>query len=241
MRNINNRTALAIFIVLVSTCFGNARADWLDIANWLKLNRTPGAQRAPSELQAGDIFIATLDGKAPQAVTVSGGYRSPVFLPDGKTLLALRGNDVVSVPVAGGLPKALYAVADVIKLLGVNRKDNSKLLLLLKKADDDIELGELELGSEQVTRLPSDPGNPDHRRMLNQLHGDDREYEGISIHLRTESKARMGGQTEWTDIYIKQGSQPPSNLSLCNGANCSQPSLSLDDMRVVFIKANNEY
>lgn len=240
MTNINNRTALAVFIVLVSTCFGTARADWLDVANWLKLNRTPGAQRTPGEPQAGDIFIATLDGKAPQAVTVSGAFRSPVFLPDGKTLLALRGDDVVSMSVSGELPKALYAVANVVKLLGVNREQDSKLLLLLKKADGDVELGELELGSGQVTRLPNDSSNPTHRRMLNQLRGDDREYEGISIHLRTESKARMGGQTEWTDIYIKQGSQPPSNLSLCDGANCSQPSLSLDGLRVVFIKANNE-
>ena len=137
--------------------------------------------------------------------------------------------------------KALYAVTDAVKLLGVNRENDSKLLLLLNKTDGDIELGELELGSGKVTRLPNDPGNPNHRRMLNQLRGDDREYEGISINLRTESKARMGGQTEWTDIYIKQGSQPPSNLSRCDGTNCSQPSLSLDDLRVVFIKANNNY
>ena len=237
----NNRTAFAVFIVLVSTCFGTARADWLEVANWLKLNRTPSAQRTPSRLIAGDIFIATLDGKASQAVTVGGGFRSPVFSPDGKTLLALRGDDVVSVSVSGGLPKTLYAVADAVKLLGINREEDSKLLLLLKKADGDIELGELELGSGQVTRLPNDPGNPDHQRMLNQLRGDDREYEGISIYLRTESKARMGGQTEWTDIYIKKGSQLPFKLSQCGGANCGQPSLSPDGLRVVFIKANNEY
>lgn len=240
----NNRTRFAIFIALVFLCVGTAHADWLkQIAGWLNLSLTTAVMKAPGNApQAGDIFIAGLDGGPPRALTKGGGFISPVFSADDGGLLALRGDEVVSVPLSGGELKTPHRVANAVKLLGVNREVENKLLLLLRTAKGGTELGEMDLNSGQVKRLPHDPGDNTQRRMLSQLSGDDREYgDGTSIYLRTESKVRLGGhQIEWTDIYIKHGGQAPINVSRCEGMNCSQPALSRDGRHVVFIKANNE-
>ena len=41
---------------------------------------------------------------------------------------------------------------------------------------------------------------------------------------------------EFTDIYLKRGSDPPINLSHGNRISSSQPSLSGDGQKVVFIR-----
>lgn len=95
----------------------------------------------------------------------------------------------------------------------------------------------LALKSGQITPLPHDRDSKTHRRMMSHLRGDDREYEDVAVYVKAESKARLGGQVEWTDVYVKQANVAPVNISRCDEVDCGQPTLSPDGKRVAFIKA----
>ena len=55
--------------------------------------------------------------------------------------------------------------------------------------------------------------------------------------MEKNDKEGPGGMTiEFTDVYLKRGSYPPINLSHGNRISSSQPSLSGDGQKVVFIR-----
>jgi hypothetical protein len=56
------------------------------------------------------------------------------------------------------------------------------------------------------------------------------------VYVKTESKQGFAGVVEWTDVYLKRGTDPV-NVSRCDGVGCGQPSLSRDGGQVVFVKA----
>ena len=114
----NNCIKFAIFMALLFLSAGNAHADWKQLAKWLNLSLSTATLKGPSDAQAGDIFIVGLDGFPPRALTKGGGFISPVFSADDGELLALRGDEVVSVSLSVGEPKTLYRVADTTRGTG---------------------------------------------------------------------------------------------------------------------------
>ncbi|HKX29091.1 MAG TPA: hypothetical protein VJ302_15460, partial [Blastocatellia bacterium] len=54
---------------------------------------------------AGDLWIVNLETRAARRITRTGGYRSPIFLAGDRKLLALKGEDLIEIPVEGGEPK----------------------------------------------------------------------------------------------------------------------------------------
>jgi len=228
---------LALFISAMSVV-GSARADWIDtVAGALGISKTPSAMRSPVESHDGDILVVAIDGSAPAALTAGGSYRSPVFFAGDATLLALEGENLVRVPLASGSPTRLRTVPGAVKLLGIDRSDGDRVLLLVAASDGNSELAALSLKTGKLARLPHERDDRDQRRLLSHLRGEDREYEGISLYLKTESKPGLGVSIEWADVYVKRGNDPSVNLSRCDGADCRQPALSHDGRRVAFIRA----
>ena len=67
-----------------------------------KLLRISGLTAAPSQMKGpaddtavGNVWMVDVGSRAARALTTDGGYRSPIFLPNGSTVLALRGNAIV--------------------------------------------------------------------------------------------------------------------------------------------------
>ena len=75
--------------------------------------------------------------------------------------------------------------------------------------------------------------------LLTQIRGDDRTYRNANLYLHTETKRGISREIEWTDVYLRRGSQPSMNVSACDGVNCMQPALSPDGRRVAFVKADD--
>jgi len=198
------------------------------------LTASPAEMRGPGdEPEAGDIWVAS-PGAPPAALTSGGGYRSPVFAPDG-SVFALKGETVVR--VAPGTVATLQKVSGARKLVGFDGKNADEIVVLLDSGGAASPLGVLSLKTGKMAALPYDSKSESERRMLVQIRGQERVYGDASVYVKTESKRGMTRAIEWTDVYLRRGSQPPQNVSGCDGVICGQPALSPDGRRVAFVKA----
>lgn len=206
------------------------------VLDFLGISATPGAQRGEVETEfSGDIWLAELDTGARSRLTQEGGYRSPVFMPSDKGILALKGDDLEFIPLSGGEPEKRATLAGVMKLVGFHQQDKDKLLVLFK-GNSGTAVGILSLKDGKVSPVPY--GNKD-ISILNHLRGWERVYDKTVLQVRIEYAPGTGQSQEWTDVYIKRGADSPQNISRCKGTNCGQPSLSSDGNKVAYIKAQS--
>lgn len=228
----------AILLALVLLAPGVAAADASALLRRLLaiagLTAAPGQMRS-EEVEPGSIWLATVDTGALRQLTPGGGYLSPVFAPDGRSILALKGGVVVAIPLYGGPPRPIRAVNGALKIVGFDSLDPQLLLLLLNRVDAPLVSLSLADGSVQV--LPIDRSSSDLQRLLGTIRNQDRVYGTTRVYLRIERKEGLLRPVEWTDIHIASGSAPARNISQCDGFNCTQPALSPDGRYVAFIRS----
>ena len=211
---------------------------WATVLRVTGISATPSQLKGPDdEIQAGDIWVADLPRKTRLRVTRHGGYRSPIFLAGDEHILVLKGNTIIQISVSGGESKNLHTLPDIAKIVGLDKGDPDKALILFHKAAASDVAGVLSVKSGQVTVLPYDREAQDVAGMINHMKEWERVYGDTKVYVRSESKSDMGGTVGWTDVYLKQGNSSPVNVSRCDGVNCGQPSLSNDGRQVVFVKA----
>ena len=206
-----------------------------------KLLRIAGLTAAPGEMRdvvdPGSIWITTLERGAVTRLTADSDYRSPVFsLADG-SIVALKGDTVVHIPIESSAPAVIQRVTGAVKLVGFDSKNPDEIVILL--AGGSSPLAVLSLRNGKVTLLPYDAKSDDQRRMLAKIRGQDRVYSTTSVYLKTEKKQGLLRAIEWTDIYLRRGDSTPQNVSHCDGMNCTQPALSPDERRVAFVKTGD--
>jgi hypothetical protein len=211
---------------------------WATVLRITGISATPSQLKGPGdEVQDGDVWVADLAHRTRLRVTRDGGYRSPVFSSADENILALKGNTVVQLPLSDGEPKKLYSIKGVTKIVGLDREDADKVLILLQDVEGRDAAGLLSLKSGQVTPLTYDRKSQDHRRMISHMKEWERVYGDAKVYVRSESKRVLSGTIGWTDVYLKKEDSSPLNVSRCDGVNCGQPSLSYNGRQVVFVKA----
>jgi hypothetical protein len=206
------------------------------------ISDSPSTLKGPGdEVVSGELWIADLDSKSTRAITPDAGYRSPVFMPGMKDVLALRGSDVLRVPSAGGVGSKLYSIDSIIKLVGFGSEDPGKvLILLLGEVGGHPRVGLLTVSTGAVTIVPYDPASSQDLQMVEDLQGWSRTYGDQQIFVKRQTKQVMSGTVEWTDVFRNLDNGEPLNLSQCNGVNCGQPSLSENGRLLVFVRAKLE-
>ncbi|HEX2457949.1 MAG TPA: hypothetical protein VHI99_29905 [Vicinamibacterales bacterium] len=207
-----------------------------------KLLRIAGLTVAPTQMRGpgdevapGDIWIVALDARAPRALTTGGGYRSPIIGPDGM-VYALKGDAVVRLDTQQSQTAPLQKATGVRKLVGFDPATRDEIVVLLESPVAGAPLATLALKNGTLTPLPHDGQSEDERTLVAQIRGQDRSYGDTSVYTRTETKRGLSRTIEWTDVFVKRGSDAPQNVSACDGVNCVQPSLSPDRRSVVFVK-----
>jgi hypothetical protein len=211
-----------------------------------KLLRIAGLTAAPSQMRGpaddaavGNIWMVSIDRRDARALTTDGGYRSPIFLPNSSTLLALRGNAIVRLGSTGGNTSPLRMKVGVAKLAGVDSEDPSAVVVLLATPRAGSPLASVSLLDATATALPFDAADASQQRVLAQIRGQERTYQETTVYTRTETKSGLTRPIEWIDVFVKRGAAPPQNVSGCDGVNCVQPALSPDGHSVVFVKVQD--
>lgn len=212
------------------------------VLKFLGISDSPGTLKGPGdEVISGKLWVADLHSGITHALTPDQGYRSPVFLAGSKDVLALRGTDVMRIPGTGGEGKRLYSVEGIAKLVGASSEDAATVLILLRsEAGGHPRVGLLRVSTGAVTSVPYDPAASQDLQMVEDLGGWSRTYGDRQIFVQKQSKEALSGTVEWCDVFLRVGSQPPMDISRCDGANCGQPSLSEDGRLLVFVKAESE-
>jgi len=232
------RAFIGVAIIGFAVVASSARADsFFDlIMEVLGISATPSQMKGDSDVSAGQVWIADVERGTRTALTTDPGYRWPVYEPGGEAIIALEGDSLVRIPPRTGKVKALLKMPGVEKLVGFDRKDPDKLLVVLDK--DTAPLALLSLKTGNLTPLPYDPKSKEHRRMLGHVKGEERVYGTARVYVKTESKQAMEGELEWSEVYLQQGEAMPRNIRNGDGVNCGQPSLSPDGKAVVYIRAS---
>jgi len=236
---------LTVMLLLASVSLGlslqkKKESFWQRLLRFAGISATPSAQKAPDDgAIAGDIWLVRVDSADRLRLTNDGGYRSPIFLKGDKSILALKGHDVVKLAFTGGTPNRLFNLKAAVKLVGVNADDPDSILILLEGQDGHPVLGVLSLKSGQVTKMSPDGEDQEFRRALAHAQGWERVYGTTRVYVKNEVKNDLAGSLEWSDVYLKHSKTEPKNLSQSDGINCGQPSLSQDGRHVVYIKAQN--
>jgi hypothetical protein len=209
------------------------------VLDFLAISYTPGAQKGPSADISGQIWVADVETGSTRALTVSGGFRSPVFFAGSEDILALRGNDVVRIPSVGGEGSPLHSVPGILKLVGVGSQNSGEILVLLRnETGSHPRVALLAIDTGSITDLPYDPESSQDLQLVEDLEGWSRSHGENSVYVKRQTREALAGPVQWSDVFLVVRGQQPVDLSRCDGRNCGQPSLSQDGNRVVYVKEN---
>ena len=203
------------------------------------ISATPSQQRAlGEEMEAGgEIWLADVKTGSLQKLSASAGFRSPIFTADDRAVLAVKDGKLWRLSLAGGPAQKLHDVAGLTKLVGLDRDDPDKILVIIERARVPV-VALLSIASGKTTEIPYDPKLSEDRKLLSHIKGWERVYGDTKIYAQAQTREGLAGTVEWHDVFLKKGDAEPINVSRCDGANCGQPSLSGDKTKVVFIRTN---
>ena len=203
------------------------------------ISATPSQQKAPNEeIEAGgEIWISNVKAGTLHRLGHENGFRSPVFGPNDEAVLAVKGGALWRVSLQTDDASKMHQVAGLTKLVGIDRKDSDKILVLIKR-NLTTAPALLLLGTGAITEISYDANSASDRKLLNHLKGWERVYGDTMVYPRAQTRESVTGTVEWQDVFLKRDDATPINVSRCDGANCGQPSLSGDGTKVVFIRTN---
>lgn len=220
---------------------GKTESFWHKVLRVSGIAQSPSTLRGPGdEVRRGQIWIRDLATGQTRKLTTTGGFRSPVFLPEGNDILALKGTDVVRVAFVSGKVTNLFVVAGLTKLVGFTVDDPDKVLVLSRDSSGVPTVAFLSVTAGKLDPLRYDPSSTDDRRLVEHLSAWDRSYGNTTLYVDQQTKESMAGTLSWTDVFLKKDSSAVKDVSNCDGTNCGQPSLSPDGKFVTFVRSDED-
>ena len=198
------------------------------------LTAAPGQMRSEN-VEPGNIWMSNVETANSRPITVDGGYLSPIFSSDGRSILALQGEVVVMLPLSGGSPRNIKKVNAALKIVGFDSANTQEIVILTKSID--APLVSLSLADGALHVLPYDSTSIDQQQLLGKIRNQDRVYDLTKVYLNIERKEGLLRSIEWTDIYVLRGTGKARNISHCDGFNCAHPALSADGTTILYIKS----
>jgi hypothetical protein len=212
----------------------DSRPTWERIVRTLLIPPSPLNQRDPLPSDAkGKIFIVPSLGGEEHEVTSQGGFSSPIFMPGDDSLLALRGDRLLQIDLAGGAPKEIAPLPGVAKLLGFDPNRPNEVLFLVD-VNSRHRIGWFDVMSKQLGTLSYFPTDKQGQWSLKYLQDDDREVTDVRLLVKFKDPNSL-----WTDIFIQRDGKVELNLTRGSGANNRQPALSHNGRHVAFVRVSD--
>lgn len=196
----------------------------------LGLTSTPRNQRGEVIEQTGNIYVATLDenfAAVSRKKVATGAYASPVLLPGGTHLLALKGETIFKISVSPGpAPEKFDEVKGIIKLVQVSEADPDQLVVLLDTDNDDCPNASFySISKKELTPLALKRAD-DTVATRNYLIGSERVYLNGDVRLfEKEDVSSDRPPVRSFNVYLEHKRGTPNNVSGCpKGVNCVQPT-----------------
>ena len=241
------RSKLFTLSIFLLTAFTTASAFdeplWRRVLRFLGAGSTSESQKGAKERAlagnnvAGNIHLYNVETKVGSLVK-AGSFRSPIFLADNDSLLALSGEQIVKIVISTGEMSQLRTVPGVQKLDGI-AADSPDHVLLLRDLDGDNcpAVAVVTLSSCQLEVLPY--AGEDDLTALAYLKDWNRQYDSgdTRLEIKPKTKTLNGNTVEWTDVWLKLKNKDSVNVSRCDGSNCGQPAVSADRKFVLFIRS----
>ena len=215
------------------------KSDWVNrIMLMAGIGASPVAQRTVFAPVEGDIMLIPSGGGEAQEVTQTGGYRSPIFLPGDDYLLALHGDRLVEISIAGGPPTEIATIAGMSspasKLVGIDPNDSNQAFLLVE-AEEDSRVMLFDRSSGRTWAVTDRPTSEQEESMFSYLRGERREYGDIRLFVEPQSDPMK----RWTDVFIQRGGERAVNLTNGSGVSNRQPALATGGRHVAYVRVRN--
>jgi hypothetical protein len=214
---------------------GSADPLWSTVLQVLGVSANPSSLKGEEELTSGQIWRVGVQGGGRQRISAEAGYRSPVLIPGGPDVLALRGEDLVRLAPPSWQAKKVATLPGAAKLVGFDRKDANRVLLLRDESGGRVSVWWLSVATGVLTVVPQDPDSARDHAMIEHLQGWQRSYDGTQLYVQRVSGSSISGPVEWSDVFVKTPGHEPIDVSDCKPVDCGQPALSADGGWVVYI------
>jgi len=195
------------------------------------ITATPSTVRGNDNVIEGDIWLVQIgeaETSEPRKITHNGTYHTPLWIPGSQSILAMKGDKLVRLNAQGIEEKMLHTLTDNTVLLGFDKNDANRLLVLQESI-----VGILTLGNGQITTLPYDNKNPEERDAFDQLRSGFRDYETAQVSIENQSKVDPQGHFKPVNtIHIKLGKK---DISITCPSACSQPAFAKNGQQLLFI------
>jgi hypothetical protein len=179
------------------------------------LSATSSGLRGLKVDHQGDIWTEPIKEGARQRLTFEGDYSWPILSPDDRSVIALRGGDLWSVPLNGGNPvKLSHTVPGITSLLGSGPEG-----ILVLTPD---QIGTFLPDSGQFTPFP--PASQEDRDTIDRLRAPIRLYDHGQLTVSSKSGAIL------VENHGQKRELAPENATVW------QPSVSHDGKRLVYIR-----
>lgn len=177
--------------------------------------------------ESGRVWIVDLATGQRHPVSNDNDLAWPVLGPDGSTIFALRGRQVVRLTSHGGETVAVGPAAEWRKLVGVDQAGDVLGLLAGRPWAQPVLL----TGKGELLRLPQ-PETEQQKTRVSMLLQEDRIYaDGRQLMV---TRSQRGGRGYDVNLAVNGATR---NLSDCGDDACGQPSLSPDGGYVLYIHA----
>lgn len=184
----------------------------------------------------GEIWLADIKTNSVRKLSNDSGFHSPIFSDGDRAILAIKNGALFRLSLADGASEELHPVANLIKLVGTDRDDFDKILVLLERTHTP-RVALLSLATGTITEVTYDSNSADDRKLVQHLKGWEHVYGETKIFCQAQTRESPAGAIEWNDVFLKRGDASPINISRCEGDICGQPALSHDGSKVVFVRA----
>jgi hypothetical protein len=177
----------------------------------------------------GEVWIVDIRDKQRRQATQDSDLSWPVIAPDGRSVFALRGQQIVRINLATGGETAIGAPKDWRKLIGVT-SDGTIVAFI---ADLPRARPALVQADGAVTVFEQTVSDEDRRNAANLLQ-ENRAYAGdVTLLVKRSSRGGNG-----FDIFLETPREQ-QNLTDCGDDSCGQPSLAPDGNHVVYVRTSH--